>query len=323
MPYYTKQEVEKAREVDVLTYLQHNNPSQLVYVGRDTYCTVEHDSLKINNGKWYWFSQGIGGVNAIDYLIKVEGFTFLESVEKVLKLSPRINYKIQRNYLKKEKKDKLLLPEKNDNNNRIIWYLKSRCIDEDIILECITKGLIYESEKYHNVVFVGFDEKNNPRYAGIRGTTKAKFMMDVSGSDKTYSFRLIGENKTDTIHLFESAIDLLSYATYLKSKGMKWYDDTFIALAGVYQTKTDIETSKIPIALKHYLDNNTDIKNIYIHFDNDSAGRNATKTLKTILNNKYNIIDNPSPYGKDFNDFLCFEAKNNFRNHYNKVEKER
>lgn len=308
MPYYTKQEVEKAREVDVLTYLQHNDPSKLVYIGSNTYCTVEHDSLKINNGKWYWFSQSIGGVSAIDYLIKVEGFSFLQAVEKVLKLAPRMNYNFQKTYMVKEKKTRLLLPEKNTNNNRVIKYLKSRCIDEDIILECIMKGLIYESAKNHNAVFVGFNEKGNPKYAGIRGTTKAKFMMDATGSDKTYSFRLVTDCETNTIHLFESAIDLLSYATYMQRNNHKWYNDTLIALAGVYQTKTSIKDSKIPKALEHYLENNSNIKNIYIHFDNDSAGRNATKTLKTILENNYTIIDNPPPYGKDYNDFLCYET---------------
>ncbi len=35
-------------------------------------------SLKISNGKWIWWSRGIGGRSALDYLIKVKGYSFLE-----------------------------------------------------------------------------------------------------------------------------------------------------------------------------------------------------------------------------------------------------
>ena len=46
-------------------------------------CTAEHDSLKISNGKWYWWSRGIGGVSALDYLIKVRDFSFVEAVQTI------------------------------------------------------------------------------------------------------------------------------------------------------------------------------------------------------------------------------------------------
>jgi hypothetical protein len=63
--------IEQARQMDLLTYLQHYGPSNLKRVGGNAYCTTEHDSLKISNGKWYWWSRGFGGVSALDYLIKV------------------------------------------------------------------------------------------------------------------------------------------------------------------------------------------------------------------------------------------------------------
>ena len=44
------------------------------------YCTAEHDSLKISNGKWYWWSRGFGGYSALDYLIKVKEYDFVEAV---------------------------------------------------------------------------------------------------------------------------------------------------------------------------------------------------------------------------------------------------
>ena len=66
-----------------LTYLRDCEPSNLVKVKgtKNVYCTAEHDSLKISNGKWYWWSRGFGGVSALDYLMKVRGFGFVESIE--------------------------------------------------------------------------------------------------------------------------------------------------------------------------------------------------------------------------------------------------
>ena len=71
MPYYDSETIERARQVDLLTYLQTCEPQELVHVSGNVYCTKTHDSLRISNGKWCWFSRGIGGYSALDYLIKV------------------------------------------------------------------------------------------------------------------------------------------------------------------------------------------------------------------------------------------------------------
>lgn len=39
-----------------------------------TYTTRRHDSLKISNGKWMWWSQSISGRSTLDYLIKIRGY---------------------------------------------------------------------------------------------------------------------------------------------------------------------------------------------------------------------------------------------------------
>ena len=70
MGYVTPEQITKAKELDLLTYLQRYDPHELVHVSGSTYCTREHDSLKISNGKWNWFSRGIGGKTALDYLIR-------------------------------------------------------------------------------------------------------------------------------------------------------------------------------------------------------------------------------------------------------------
>ena len=74
--------------------------------------------------------------------------------------------------------------------------------------ECIDNRLIYEDLPNHNVVFVGYDKNKVPRYAGVRATNNSRYMKDAYGSHKAFSFKLDSLEKSDTVHLFESAIDL-------------------------------------------------------------------------------------------------------------------
>ena len=53
---FRSDQIQAAKQVDLLTYLQTRNPSELIHVSGDTYCTREHDSLKNNNGMWNRFS---------------------------------------------------------------------------------------------------------------------------------------------------------------------------------------------------------------------------------------------------------------------------
>ena len=64
MSYVSPEDIALAKEMDLLTYLQNYEPQNLKRVARSTYCTREHDSLKISNGKWHWFSRGVGGKTA-------------------------------------------------------------------------------------------------------------------------------------------------------------------------------------------------------------------------------------------------------------------
>ena len=59
-------------------------------------------------------------------------------------------------------------------------------------------------------------------------------MYDAKGSSKECSFRILAKEKVNSIHLFEGAIDLLSYATLLKEKGTDWRKINLISLSGVF-----------------------------------------------------------------------------------------
>ena len=285
--------LERIRQIDLLSYLREFEPSNLVKVKgtSNVYCTAEHDSLKISNGKWYWWSRGFGGYSALDYLIKVKEYDFVEAVE-FLTGQTMADWKPPP-APKKDEPKALLLPPKNKDCNRVIQYLFGRGIDYQLIQECIVDGTLYESADYHNAVFIGKDEGGTPKYAALRSTLGSTFKQDASGSDKRYSFRLLAREPTDTLHLFEAAIDLLSYATYLKCEGKDYKSESLLSLSGVYQPKKEMKDSKIPIALTTFLSANPQIKTIVLHLDNDKVGRLCRSSHFIRL-----ILDNPVYCGK-------------------------
>ena len=302
MPYIAPEVITEAKRMDLLTYLREYEPGELVKFSSNTYTTRTHDSLKISNGKWMWWSRGIGGKSALDYLIKVRGMDFVEAVQTIMG-NGSVSFPTCKN-IKSYEEQPLLLPEKSPTTDVVFDYLFGRGLDFEIISYCLEQELIIESLPYHNAVFIGYNENKEPKYAAYRATNQSRIMGDCTGSKKQYSFRLTAEN-TGEVHLFECAIDLLSYATLMKLEGKDWRQFNLVSLAGVYSPKQKIEDSKVPVTLGRLLEKDKTIRRIVLHLDNDIAGRKATKALQTILSDKYEVVDDPPQYGKDVNDFLC------------------
>ena len=109
--------LEQARQIDLLSYLRAYEPSNLVKVKGTTnvYCTAEHDSLKISKGKWYWWSRGFGGYSALDYLMKVKEYGFVEAVE-TLTGQTMADWKPPPSAVKKNEPRKLALDQRLINN---------------------------------------------------------------------------------------------------------------------------------------------------------------------------------------------------------------
>lgn len=316
MPYIPSEVVEKARQVDLLTYLKNYEPNELIEVCRGTYTTRTHDSLKISNGLWYWFTKGIGGKSAIDYLIKVRNLSFINAVQTVM---GNIKIQVPISYKQKEKSSekRLKIPLKATTNDRAINYLLSRGIDKEIIKYCIENNLLYEEEKTHNVVFIGYDENKIPSYAFCRATNEQRFMREATGSNKKYSFKINAEKENNIVHLFESSIDLLSFATLFSIENRNWREENLLSLGGIYSSKYDVEKTKIPISLTEFLEKNPNVNEIHLHLDRDLAGRNASAFFQQVLSEKYKVLDRTVPFGKDVNEYLCLKKG------IKKIEKER
>lgn len=308
MSYATKAQIERARQPDLLTFLQRYKPDELIPTGHGTYKLRSHDSLKLSNGKWCWWSHDkMGGVNALDYLIKVEQMKFPDAVRLIneqcgfFDTHPK---QPQAQWKEKDTPPEFLLPERCLNNRRVTAYLLSRGIDMAVLDYCFQHGLLYESADYHNAVFVGYDGKT-PRYATLRSSlSHSSFKRDVTGSNKRFCFFITGQNG-DKLNVFECAIDALSYLTQVKMQGSDWRQESVLSLGGVYQSSPH-KMPEVPIALQGYLNRQPEVREIVLRLDNDAIGRGAVSAISQAVRDRPVTVELPA-HGKDYNEWLMHQ----------------
>ena len=105
--------------------------------------------------------------------------------------------------------------------------------------------------------------------------------------------------------MFESAIDLLSFATLMKQAGNDYRQEHLLSLSGVYKPPEDIRQAKVPMALSHFLVKHPDVMQVELCLDNDSTGRAAAIGIRAALGESAKIVrTHLPPAGKDYNDYL-------------------
>ncbi len=299
MPFIAREELEEVRQIDLYTYMASRESDNLVKVCVGTYRLVEHDSVVISNGLWCQKSTGIGGRSALDYLIKVRGMSLPDAVGAI-RGDSGITYTQQDSLAQRKPQPKVFsMPALCCQPSRAMQYLYSRGISHNVAFYFLQSGYLGETLKYHNAVFIGYDyNSNQPQYAMLRGCG-SDFKGEVYGSDKQFAFRL--STGSEVLHVFEAAIDLLSYATLLDMQGADWKSDALLSLGGIAKLKG----TELPIALSTYLQHNPQTATIILHLDNDAAGRAVSQQILQRLPDGMTGIDRPPPAGKDVNDYLC------------------
>lgn len=270
MPGVSKEQIARAKEWDLLSYLQAREPQELKRCGVGEFCLNSHDSLKISNGKWNWHSKGIGGRTALDYLIKVRGMDFVSAVESLC--GGRTAEVTRMQVREPEQKKAFVLPQKNPYASNVISYLQRRGIDADIIGCCMEAGNLYESKKRHNCVFVGRDTKGKAQYAFLRGTGET-YKQDVPGSDKRYGFCLpAADPDSPYLAVAESPIDALAVASLVKRQGGDYRRAHYLSLGGT-----------APRALLQFLKDHPRVRYLSLCLDNDAAGRKGMERIQTVI----------------------------------------
>lgn len=292
---FSKDEINKANNVSIANYINSLNLNTQK-VG-STIKVEGYGGLYINpmENKWNCFSQEKGG-GIIQLVMFIENKSWVEAV-KIL-LGDSYGSKEVRNRAKNVRKvineedREFILPKRNKTFNHIIAYLiKTRKIDKEIVYRLIGKKMLYEDEN-RNCVFVGYDKKDNPKYASIRGTnSEIPFKGEVKNSNKSYSFNIPGI--TNKLYIFESPIETISYLTLQKefSHGHE-FRHHILSLGGL-----------ATVGLNQYLEDNTNIKEIYICLNNDKWGIAATNKIRKSYQDKYKV-EAEYPISKDYNEDL-------------------
>lgn len=79
----TKEEITRAKELDLLTYFKLIEPGNLKLVGKE-YRHKVHSSLTISKDSlWCWHCIGLRGRTALKYLIDVEKVPYVEAVREI------------------------------------------------------------------------------------------------------------------------------------------------------------------------------------------------------------------------------------------------
>lgn len=306
----TKEQIRAAREIRAIDFLRQYRSGDLVPSQcRGEFQLKSHDSFKISGetSLWHWKSRDIGGKSALDYLIKVEGMRFVEAVNLLADHQPELGWAMTERTSPAIPR-KFQLPQAAEDNRRMFAYLRHRGIDGKVIRDCIKAGVLFESRKYHNAVFVGKDEDGIPRYAFMRGTlsnSNQKFRAEAPGSDKRYSFCLSPERDSCRVAVYEAAIEVLAHLTLEGTR-----DKYRLSLGGIYAPKEGGEdrSFKKPASLEHFLSRHPEIREIEICTNNDYGGRWAARHIQKAYEGGYTIIMNlPQREGADYGD-LAQEA---------------
>lgn len=289
--HFTKEEKTKARMIDIVEFLRQKG-EKLKPSGSEYEWLDGEQKVTIRGNLWYHQYDCKGG-DAIDFIRRFYNMSYPEAVSFLLNnsRSQLITSKIPKKPLQKE----IILPARNNNMQRVFAYLlKRRGIDRDVLYDFVCSKMIYESQKYHNAIFVGYDLKGVVRHIHRRGTgQESNFKGNIRGSAPEYSFHWHGTS--DNLYIFESPIDMLSYISMNKDN---WKSHSYAAACSVSD-----------IVLWQMIRDNLSIKKVNLCLDNDKAGREANKRISESLKKKNIPFDILVPIQKDWNEDLLFLNK--------------
>lgn len=163
--HFTDEQKAQARKTDIVSLLISQGET-VKHSGKEFVWKDGTQKVTVRGHLWFHQYERVGG-DAIDFVRRFYNKSYPEAVEYLLgnsggtiKTSPPVALDVK----------PFELPPKNENNSRVKAYLiHTRGIDEDVYQAFEEECLIYESEDYHNAVFVGLDKDGIPRHAYKRG----------------------------------------------------------------------------------------------------------------------------------------------------------
>ena len=253
---------------------------------------------------WYRFSDGRHGF-PIDLVKDKLGCSTEQALDFIAKnvltsVSEQVTFTKRKSAPKELPKEKnFAVPAHDIRPDRVFAYLaKTRGIDSEIIKTMLQRKMIAEDSKHHNCLFFGRDETGIVRSCAVRGTNSSmQFRGEAAGGNKAYTFAMPGKN--NILRLFESPIDAMSHATFSKLLGKEWTNDHRLSTNGCGSYDS----------IKKYIENHSEITDVWFAFDNDEGGRKGAAASSEKLKNDFPDRDLKihicyPPHAKDWNDDL-------------------
>ena len=281
---YTQAQIDRANAANLEDFLRAQGET-LVRSGKE-YRWKAHDSLTVCGNKWFRHSQSKGGY-PVDFVMEFYGKSFPEAVQMLTGEPGEVQPEAD-----PAPSPAFRLPLRNVTNANILNYLtQERKLSPSLVNFFIAAGDIYEDAAHHNVVFVGRDADEHPRYASSRGIHE-KFRQDAAGAEKAFGFAHRGTDKQ--LLVFEAPIDLLSFIELFPKN---WQQHNYLSLGGV--------SGK---ALRQFLSERPDVERVFLCLDADKAGEDACKRLAALLPDTMSVT-RIQPCMKDWNDVLVHRAE--------------
>lgn len=303
MPGVTEQEIAQAKQMNLYQYMQLCEPDNFKPEGPGQFRHNGHSSLTFaEDGSWTYFKTKATGRTALNYLIAVEGVSFVEAVREINRIQGGVRPSFQPVKTppppaEKKPAKEFRLPKPDKNNYAVTAYLRKRCIHPNVLTVCKQKKILYQTsfKDHPNCVFVGRDGNGEPKGGSLRGCSQIQFRRDIPGSKKIYPFYIEAAATADTVEVYEAPIDAMSGASLkIMQHTGNWRGVHYLALGG-----TDYA------ALDAFLTYYPNITHIVLCLDNDEAGRTRTQDIiKHLEGNGKTVEDRPPTIGKDYNDTL-------------------
>lgn len=300
--YYTDEQKNAARQTDLASMLRSQGET-LRRSGSEYEWKDGSQKVTIRGNLWYHQYEQTGG-DAIDFVRRFYNKTYPEAMDYLL--GGCIGALTVSSPVQKRTAVPFEIPEKNDNMRRAYAYLMNRRgIDREIINAFAHRQMIYESSKYHNVVFVGYDTNGKAVHASLRGTGgESTFKGNAPGSTPEYSFHWTGQS--EKLFLFEAPIDMLSYISMNKDG---WQKHSYAACCGVGER----------VALQ-MINDNPNITMVCLCLDNDDAGQTATKRIADKLFTQGIQAEILVPNHKDWNEDLLYPTESEEENEWTELQ---
>ena len=250
-------------------------------------------SFKVDYAKnlWHDFGSGEGG-SIIDLVMKMEKCPFIEAMEHLRNFSSMPLKGEQQSFSFHRDTERnsgiILMEDKPLEHTRLLQYLQSRKIDQDIAREHCRE--IHYSAAGNIFYAIGF--ANN---AGGYELRNPSFKGCIAPKDITH---IRQADRKETCFLFEGFLDYLSLLTIRKQlnpeyPSSNWHDNIILNSTANLQ-------KALPLL--------ADYDQTYCFLDNDKAGMTVFRELQKELG--YLVRDSSHHYSgyKDLNEYLCAGA---------------